>query len=395
MKRIIVFLLLCCILCIPAFAYSENSISDIRCGNNTIFVLMDDGKLIAWGDNSTGQIPSAESRGKISYDERCLITSKARSIALGSKCAFLIDSSNVLYGWGEDGDAALLCGSANGGSTTDPVKISEGVSFVSCGNDHNAAIMLDGTLCIWGMDKGGSLGLSLDDGSVIDTPHPVLKDVSTVCCHGNNTAAIAHGGKLYVWGEDFGFTAPHELASDICDVKRGGGNAFILKNVSNEVLLIRYGTAEDGTPSAELTAPIASNVAEITDYGYIRDDGTLWMCQSGDGNSFIPAIENVSMIDCYDMRYRVYLIRNILHAETYEYDSFKYGKTFKLSDVEVPVIPESFGPIFSIVLGVVLAAAVFAVSEKTPFYQRLRNEFIESFNDPFKEEQEEPAEQTQ
>lgn len=381
MKRVIVFLLLCCILCVSAFAYRDTGISDVFCGNDNVFVLMDDGKLIAWGDNSSSQIPSAASRGTIKFADRRLITTNAKSLVLGPKCAFFIDSSNTLYGWGEDGRSSLLCGYISGGKTTEPVKLLEGIAFVSCGNEHNAAIGLDGTLYSWGMDTAGSLGLSLKSGSVISEPQSVLNNISAVCCHENSTLAITRSGRLYGWGELFGFSYPKYLASDICDVRRGGGNAFIILNSNNEVALVQSVSSEDGAPAVEITAPIASNISEICDYGYIRDDRMLWMCRSNDGNSFAPVMENVSHISCYDMRFRVFLAYNILHTESYEFDGFKNPRIIKGNDIDIPIEPKSDGVIGAVILGLIIAVPVVIIAGKPKFRRRIKEAFIASFEE--------------
>lgn len=361
-------------LCIPAFADTENGISDIACGDGTVFVLMDDGKLIAWGDNSSGLIPNAGTRGTIEYDERRLITMNAQSVVLGPECGFMTDGSNVLYGWGRDGEASLLCGSINGAKTDDPIKLMENVRCVSCGTEHNAAITLDGTLYVWGMDANGS---------VFAEPHELLKDCTAVCCNGYNTAAIAHGGELYAWGKDFGSAYPQKFADDIVNVTRGCGASFILQNNANEILLMQCRMTEDGTPDVMLSAPVASNVSEITDFGYIRDDGTLWMCQSPNENSFVPSAKNVDLLDCTDMRYRAILSGSKLRTDNFEFDRFKNAMAYKAALVDVHVLPESDGVIRTVILGIILAIPLFIIAEKPRFYLRLRERLEEDIREEF------------
>lgn len=375
MKRIIVFFLLICMLCIPAFADTENGIRDIACGGGTVFVLMDDGKLIAWGNNSSGLIPNAGTRGTIEYDERHLITMNAQSVVLGPDRGFMIDSSNVLYGWGKDGEASLLCGSISGAKTDDPIKLMEGVRYVSCGAEHNAAIALDGTLYTWGKDANGS---------IFSEPCKVLNNASAVCCNGYNTAAIDNDGKLYAWGKDFGFTYPKEFADGIVSVTRGCGASFILQNSENEILLMQCCLTEDGTPEVILSAPVASNVSELTDYGYIRDDGTLWMCQSPDGNSFVPSAKNVRLFDCTDMHYRAILSGNKLRTDSFEFDRFKNATAYKASYVDVHVLPESGGIISTVILGIALAIPLFIIAEKPRFYLKLRERLADDIREEFK-----------
>lgn len=373
MKKSFVFLLLCCMLCVPAFAYKENSISGVACGDGTVFILMDDGKLISWGDSSSGMIPCADSHSKIKHDNRILVTTDAKAVEIGTSCAFLIDNSNTLYGWGSDGEAALLCGRVYGSKAAEPIRLMDNIQCVSCGNEHNAAIALDGKLYIWGRDTNGSLGLELGSGSIVRQPQAVLENVSSVCCLGNDTVAVSDGDTLYAWGEDFGYSAPHKVTTGIVDVKRGCDSTFILKNENGEVLLMQCIVSEDGTPAVHMTAPLASNISEITDYGYIRDDGTLWMCQSPDSNTFVPSAKNVRFVDCHDMRYRVYLSLHTLHIENYEFSDFVTDSTYPITEIDLPIIPSSGGIFGAIFLSLVIAVIAFIIIEKPQFYLKAKD----------------------
>lgn len=363
----------------PALAYRENSIIGVACGDGAVFVLMDDGKLIAWGDNGSGLIPSQSSRSKIKFDNRSLITANAKSVIVGSKCAFLINSSNELYGWGEDGDASLLCGSVYGNTVSEPVKLLDGIQCVSCGDEHNAAITTDGRLLVWGRDNNGSLGLDISSGSIVRQPQTVLESVTSVCCLGNNTVAVTTDGSLYAWGEDFGYYVPHKFSAGIVNVKKSCDKTFLLQNKNNEILLMQCIVFEDGTPAVHMTAPVASNISEITDFGYIRDDGTLWMCQSPTSNTFIPTAKQVSLVQCSDMRHLAYVSLHTLHIENYEFSEFKKDKTYPITDIDVPITPALGGIFGAIFLSLILAAAAFIVIEKPPFYLRLIEQIKEQF----------------
>ena len=379
MKKILAFFLLCCILCGAAFADSEAGIADVSCGSGAVFVLMENGKLIAWGENGQGIIPGQDSRKQIKYDKRDLLMSNAKAVFIGEKCGFVINASNELYGWGEDGDAALLCGSVYGRSTKEPVKLMDNISYVAIGREHVAAITGIGELYLWGRDTNGSLGLGIGSGSIVRQPQKVMDNVKTVCCSDNNTVAVTVDGALYAWGEDFGYAEPHKFTTGITDVKKGCSDSFILQNSGGDVLLMQCIVSEDGSPAVHLTAPVASNITQLTDYGYVRDDGTLWMCQNPDSNTFIPSAKNVSCIKCFDMKHRVYVALHTLHVENFEFDRFKPEKSYSISDIDVPIEPASGGIVGALVISLVIAAAAFIVIEKPLFYQRLTEEIKYQF----------------
>ena len=77
--------------------------------------------------------------------------------------------------------------------------VMKGVSSVSCGREHTAAITTNGDLYMWGNNKDGQIG----NGSTANvlTPVLIMKGVVRVSCGWNSTAAITKRGELYMWGK--------------------------------------------------------------------------------------------------------------------------------------------------------------------------------------------------
>ncbi len=74
---------------------------------------------------------------------------------------------------------------------------------VSCGGNHSAALLSDGSLWLWGSNEYGQLG----DGTTTDrlTPVKVMEGVAAVELGGSHSAAIAQDGSLWMWGHnDYG-----------------------------------------------------------------------------------------------------------------------------------------------------------------------------------------------
>lgn len=375
MKKVLVFILLCVILCGAAFADSADSICNLDCGNGSVFVILDDGKLIAWGDNSSGLIPF-DNHKYIKYDDRQLVMSNAQSVYVGENCVLAINTANELYGWGNDSSASLLCGKANGSVAKAPVKLMDNVVCAAAGKEHNAAVSLDGCLYTWGKDCNGSLGIGSSSGSCVRNPKKVMDNVESVFCFGNNTLAITNNHKLFAWGEDFGFIKPQLISSNIVAVAEACNGTYLLQNTDDEVLILKCDTMEDGTPNITLTPSVASNVSTIIDYGYIRNDGTLWMCETDDNNAFVPSAENVKLAQCCDMRYRAYVSLRTLHIEKNEYKTFIKADNHSLSDIDVQIHPASLGVVTAIIIALFIAAVIIIVIEKPDFYLRLRKEIL-------------------
>lgn len=376
MRKLLAFILLCCILSGVAFAASDDSISSIDCGNGSVFVIMDDGKLVAWGDNSGGLIPAGNNHKYIKYDDRCLLMSSAKSVSVGENCVLAINNNDELFGWGNDGKMSLLCGNANGGIAKAPVKLMDNVIYAASGNEHNAAVSSDGSLYTWGRDCNGSLGIAALSGSVIRQPNKVMGNVASVYCYDNNTLAITKDGRLYGWGEDFGFNKPQLITSGTVAVSEACGKTFLLQNAKNEVRILQCELMEDGTPSITLTPVVASNVSSIVDYGYIRDDGTLWMCKDDGNNSFVPSAERVKLAQCCDMQYRAYVSLRTLHIEKSNLNSFAKDESHSVSDISVQIQPASSGIVFAIIIAACIAAIALIIIEKPKFYMQIKEEIF-------------------
>lgn len=379
MKKITVFILLCCMLCGVAFADFDNDISSLVCGDDCVFVVMDDGKLIAWGDNSAGLIPNESHSKNIRYEARCLIMSNAKSVAIGEKCALAINSGKELYGWGNEDKASLLCGKAYGGYAEEPVKLMDNVAYASCGKDHNAAVTADGVLYTWGKDTCGSLGLGEINGTVIRQPNEVMDNVSAVYCFENDTLAIGSDGLLYAWGESFGNCLPKVIAARIVDVAKACNGNYLLLNSSGNVLLLKCNLDKDGVPVIELSPSISSNVTAITNYGYVRDDGVLWMCKDRSSNTFIPSAEKVRIVNCCDMSYRSYVSLRTLHLEDYEMKSFIEDESHHISDIDLSIQPASSGIIIALIFAALIAVGAIIVVEKPSFYIKLKEKILAQF----------------
>ena len=374
MRKILVFILLCCILCGTALADSKDNISSIDCGNGLIFVIMDDGKLIAWGDNSNGLIPADNNHKYIKYENRCLIMSSAKSVSVGENCVLAVNDSGELFGWGHDGDIGLLCGKADGDISKEPVKLMDNVVCASSGRAHNAAVTSDGELYTWGKDCHGSLGIGSVNGRSFPKPHKVMDSIESVHCFGNCTLAITKDGRLYAWGEEFGFNKPQQITSSVVDVAEACNKTFLIQNTANQVQLLQCNTMEDGTPSIKLTPPVVSNIVSITDYGYIRNDGTLWMCKSDSHNTFVPSAERVKMAQCCDMNYRAYVSLRTLHMDRTELNTFIKDESHSISDISLPITPTSSGVFVTIFFALLIAAITVIAIEKPAFYIRLIEE---------------------
>nr|WP_228046537.1 Ig-like domain repeat protein [Saccharopolyspora sp. HNM0983] len=166
-----------------------------------------DGSVLAWGDNSDGQLGSGN-RVPSAVPVRAALPAGAvaRTAAAGAQHGMAVTSSGRLLTWGANSQGQLGDGTFT--DRTSPVSANlpgdAVVDEVVSDNDHNLAITPDGGLYTWGGNDRGQLG----DGTANDRSSPVpvalpgdgaVVDVAAGEFH---SLALDDLGRVFAWGSD-------------------------------------------------------------------------------------------------------------------------------------------------------------------------------------------------
>jgi alpha-tubulin suppressor-like RCC1 family protein/phosphodiesterase/alkaline phosphatase D-like protein len=164
----------------------------IAASGNHNLVLCDDGGLVAWGENSFGQL------GDGTRINRALPVSVKAVGALSGRSPLAIGTANghstvlcndgAIVTWGTNNSGRL-----GNGSTTDslvPVKVVDSGPLagrppvlLACGGSHTHALAADGTLVAWG-NNGGNGSLGNGDSSSFSSNVPVAVNTALVPVEG-------------------------------------------------------------------------------------------------------------------------------------------------------------------------------------------------------------------
>lgn len=280
----------------------------------------EDGSLWVWGCNDMGLLGN----GSVSVTHNGMpvqlspvkIMDGVADVSMGSPMSAALKTDGSLWMWGMNRFGVL--GSPSRGNKTDPyngnliqdvpAKVMDGVTAVSCGTWHTAAIKTDGSLWVWGSNRDGQLGIGQggnktdEDGIPYqDVPVKVMDNVAAVSCGPVHTAAVKTDGSLWVWGTNKGGLGtgdfenrytPTKIMDGVKAVACGDRSTFILRTDNT---LWATGPSSDGELGMNdkgnvyvdmvgyfqtVPAQIMEDVAAVTTSGsvtfVVKNDGTLW-----------------------------------------------------------------------------------------------------------------------
>lgn len=147
--------------------------TDLSVGDHHSCALLDNGSVTCWGHNNYGQLGDNTTTNRpIPIYPHLPAGSSAVSVAVGpyNSCAILENSS--LYCWGHNHYGRLGIG-VSGGVYSTPMFVEEATNIVdlSVNYDHSCGLSENGSISCWGRGKYGPLGIG--SGSDKNTPQLV------------------------------------------------------------------------------------------------------------------------------------------------------------------------------------------------------------------------------
>ncbi|KAF5898051.1 putative E3 ubiquitin-protein ligase HERC3, partial [Clarias magur] len=174
----------------------EHRISQVMCGNQHCIALSKDGQLFTWGQNSSGQLglgkgePSSLSPQPL----KSLCGIPLAQISAGGDHSFALSLSGAVFGWGRNGAGQLGLNDEQDRAVPCHIKFlrSQKVVYISCGEEHTAALTKDGGLFTFGNGSRGQLGHDSTNNEPL--PRRVLElmgtEVSQIACGRHHTLAF-------------------------------------------------------------------------------------------------------------------------------------------------------------------------------------------------------------
>jgi alpha-tubulin suppressor-like RCC1 family protein len=176
-------------------------------GYDHALVLLEDGTVRAFGDNSLGQLGDGSTDDR-SYPVQALGLGDIVQVAAGSKHSLALERDGTVWAWGRNEYGNLGQGAIDLLPHATPTQVPglTGVVQLASGRDHILALRADGSLYAWGLNQNGQVGVGTSgDGTDVHAPAQVAigGTVVAVSADGNCSFATRDDGSALGWGQNF------------------------------------------------------------------------------------------------------------------------------------------------------------------------------------------------
>ena len=271
---------------LPATIAGLTNVTSICSTGSSVYALKTDGTVYAWGANGSGQLGIGN---QIEQHLPTLVSglTNITSLSAGAGFALAVSSSGAVWSWGSN-----IYGTLGNGTTTNsslPAQIAglPAMQTVSAGTFHSLALATDGTVYSWGYNKEGELGIGTTVQSLVPKLVSNIKGVTQIAAGYGYSACLADNGCLWVWGMKlFGQSYLYFNQYYSTPVPLNVSNHFIGLALGSRGYAIR----NDGTLWTWTTPLSLGQISSINGFismAYnagllLRADGTLWSFNPND-----------------------------------------------------------------------------------------------------------------
>ena len=182
--------------------------------NGSLYAILEDGSLYAWGDNYyNGQLGVGSENDYVNTPTKVNLPGTIKELITYGYSIYAILEDNSLYAWGYNGTGQLGVGSENVTvNTPNKVNLPGTIKELITNPNSVYALMEDNSLYAWGYNKNGELGVGKSD-KIIYTPEQVtgidgvIKYINLVQNNSNSDAVVVHflteDGLLYGTGLNY------------------------------------------------------------------------------------------------------------------------------------------------------------------------------------------------
>ncbi|KFD69997.1 hypothetical protein M514_06796, partial [Trichuris suis] len=191
----------------PVDSFAGSPVAQVACGDAHTVALTDDGHVHSWGSNESGQLgavvsDSAKANCSVFFCEVNLC--KIVQVACGSQHCLALEANGIVHAWGSNDFGQLGLGHVKPAPSPQPIAHLYGIPFsqIIAGSWHSFANSSSGCVYGWGKNSCGQLGV----GDTFARHHPVLlkslrsQRIVRLVCGEDFTSALSIDGQLFTFG---------------------------------------------------------------------------------------------------------------------------------------------------------------------------------------------------
>jgi len=244
------FGLLCGLVLVLSGVSRAEGTPGVAAGGSHTVVLLADGTVKAWGDNSSGQLGNGTTVSSSTPISVSGLGGPAIAVAAGTSHSVALMADGTVKTWGYNNYGQL--GNNTTTSSTTPVTVTGlggTVIAVAAGGNHTAALLADGTLKAWGYNNYGQLGNGTNSSSATPVAVSSLGGlVTAIAAGGSHTMALLADGTLKCWGYNnagqLGNGTTTSSSSPVVVTGLAGVVAAIAAGTSHSIAQMADGTAK-------------------------------------------------------------------------------------------------------------------------------------------------------
>lgn len=275
-----------------------SNIIAIAAGSAHTLAIRNDGLLIAWGRNESGQLGSVSTAYMLPQFVPNL--TGVIAVAAGGENSLALKTDGSLWGFGANLSGCLGIGSATAPVAPPAMVLGlSGIVAMSCSGEHGLAVRSDGAVFAWGNNSNDQLGNAGASPSYTPSQVAGLTGIVKVAAAAATSVAIAADGTVSTWGSnlqgEMGIgsgefaSIPIQLNNVVGATAIAGGGDFstsvrtlgaVWTWGGNDTGQFGNGaTSAAGTPIPVYASPLLSITAVAAGGGYVlalKSDGTVW-----------------------------------------------------------------------------------------------------------------------
>ena len=188
---------------------SGSGVTAVAAGSIHSLAIKSDGTVLAWGGNTSGQLGDGTTTNQTTPIQASGLGSGSGVTALivGSTHSLALKSDGTVLAWGGNGSGQLGDGTTT--NRTSQVQVSglgsgSGVTAVAAGTIHSLALKSDCTVLAWGGNSSGQLGRGTNTSLLSPVPVFGLASVLNVASgsSGSHSVVILSDGSVLAWGNN-------------------------------------------------------------------------------------------------------------------------------------------------------------------------------------------------